>query len=156
MAEWVGASEAMERLGVRPQTLYAYVSRGRIEARPDAGDPRKSLYSAEDSARLRLRKARGRKAAHVAEDAIAWGEPVLASAITTVREGRLYYRGRDAADLALTASLESTARLLRGGHGAALKQRTAAIPDAPTARKRAFLTLAARAAVDPAARGRAP
>ncbi len=38
----------------------------------------------------------GRKAADVARGAIAWGEPVLASAITTVRDGRLYYRGQDA------------------------------------------------------------
>jgi citrate synthase len=156
MAEWVGANEAMERLGVRPQTLYAYVSRGRIEARPDGGDPRKSLYSAEDIDRLRQRKARGRKAAHVAEDAIAWGEPVLASAVTTVRDGRLYYRGRDAAELARTETLEGVARLLRGGHGAALKPRTPiALPDVADARSRAFLALAARAAADGPARGRA-
>jgi citrate synthase len=156
MTSWLGANEAMERLGVRPQTLYAYVSRGRIEARADAADPRKSLYSAEDIERLRQRKARGRKAAHVAEDAIAWGEPVLASAITTVRDGRLYYRGRDATELARTESLESVARLLRGGHGAALKQRPPiTLPDAPTARARAFLALAARAASDGPARGRA-
>jgi citrate synthase len=157
MGEWLSANEAIERLGVRAQTLYAYVSRGRIEARTDAGDPRKSLYSAEDVDRLRQRKARGRKAAHVAEDAIAWGEPVLASAITTVREGRLYYRGRDAAELARTESLESVARLLRGGHGAALKQRTAmTCPEDADPRARAFLALAARAAADAPARGRAP
>jgi citrate synthase len=156
MTSWLGANEAMERLGVRPQTLYAYVSRGRIEARADAVDPRRSLYSAEDIERLRQRKARGRKAAYVAEDAIAWGEPVLASAITTVRDGRLYYRGRDATQLARTGSLESVARLLRGGHGAALKQRPPIVlPDAPTARARAFLALAARAASDGPARGRA-
>jgi citrate synthase len=156
MAEWIGANEALERLGVRPQTLYAYVSRGRIEARAAADDPRRSLYSTEDIDRLRQRKARGRKAAHVAEDAIAWGEPVLASAITTVRDGRLYYRGRDASDLARTETLESVARLLRGGHGAALKQRTPlALPDVPDARARAFLALAARTAADGPARGRA-
>jgi citrate synthase len=156
MADWVGAGEAMDRLGVRAQTLYAYVSRGRIEARPDAGDPRKSLYSAEDIDRLRQRKTRGRKVANVAEDAIAWGEPVLASAITTVRDGRLYYRGRDATELARTETLEAVARLLRGGHGAALKQRAViAFPASPSARSRAFLALAARAAEDPPARGRA-
>lgn len=157
MTEWVSADEAMARLGVRAQTLYAYVSRGRIEARADAGDPRRSLYSAEDIARLRQRKARGRKAALVAEDAIAWGEPVMASAITTIRDGRLYYRGRDAAELAREESLESVARLLRGGHGAALKRRAAAaIPDAPGGRERAFLMLAAQAGRDAPARGRAP
>jgi citrate synthase len=157
MAEWLTAGEAIDRLGVRAQTLYAYVSRGRIEARADAGDPRKSLYRAEDIDRLRQRKVRGRKAAHVAEDAIAWGEPVMTSAITTVRDGRLYYRGRDAADLAASASLESVARLLRGGHGAALKHRPRIVyPPATSARARVFLALATRAASDPPARGRAP
>src|SRR5580698_5248265 len=112
MAKWLTASEALSRLGVRPQTLYAYVSRGRLEARPDEEDPRKSLYRADDITRLQTRKARGRKAALVAEDTIAWGEPVLASAITTVSGGRLYYRGRDAIVLAETASLEQVAALL--------------------------------------------
>jgi citrate synthase len=157
MTEWLTTPEVMDRLGVRAQTLYAYVSRGRIEARPDADDTRKSLYRAEDVARLQQRKARGRKAAAVAAEAIAWGEPVLASAITTLRDGRLYYRGRDAAELARTSTLESVARLLRGGHGAVLKQRAATdLPASPDARTRAFLALAARAAVDAPARGRAP
>ena len=96
MPDWLTAAEVQTRLRIRPQTLYAYVSRGRLEAKPDADDPRRSLYRAADVARLEGRKARGRKAAAVAEDAIAWGEPVLASTITTVFEGRLYYRGRDA------------------------------------------------------------
>jgi citrate synthase len=156
MTEWLTATAVQERLGVRAQTLYAYVSRGRIEARPDADDPRKSLYRAEDVARLEQRKGRGRKAAHVAEDAIAWGEPVLASAITTVVGGKLYYRGRDATLLARTETLESVARLLRGGDGVAFKDRIARpIPAAATARARAFAVLAERAASDNPARGRA-
>ena len=43
MSEWLSAQEAMDRLNIRAQTLYAYVSRGRIEARTHADDPRKSL-----------------------------------------------------------------------------------------------------------------
>ena len=157
MAEWVTAAEAMARLGVRPQTLYAYVSRGRLEARAAEDDPRKSLYRAEDIARLQVRKSRGRKAAHVAEDAIAWGEPVLPSAITTVSNGRLYYRGHDAIVLARTQTLESVARLLRGQDGAALKPRwVQAITTSADPVARAFATLAAQAATQPPARGRAP
>jgi len=156
MTEWLTATEVQGRLGVQAQTLYAYVSRGRIEAKADTDDPRKSLYRAEDVARLEQRKARSRKAAHVAEDAIAWGEPVLASAITTVVGGRLYYRGRDATVLAQTETLESVARLLRGGDGVAFKDRIARpIPVAATARARAFAVLAERAATDNPARGRA-
>jgi citrate synthase len=45
---------------------------------------------------------------------------VLASEITTVAGGRLFYRGRDAIRLAQTETLESVARLLRGGHRAAV------------------------------------
>ncbi|NDC58702.1 MAG: DNA-binding protein, partial [Alphaproteobacteria bacterium] len=44
---WLTAEEAIARLGVRAQTLYAYVSRGRLEARPDPADPRRSLYDAD-------------------------------------------------------------------------------------------------------------
>src|SRR3989338_259283 len=40
--DWISAEEAMDRLGVRAQTLYAYVSGGGMEARPDPADPRRS------------------------------------------------------------------------------------------------------------------
>jgi citrate synthase len=153
--EWLSAEEAMAQLGVQAQTLYAYVSRGRLVAAPDPADPRRSRYRAADIAELAVRKGRGRKAAEVAEGAIAWGEPVLTSAITTVSGGRLFYRGQDAADLAETDSLEAVARLLRGGHGGALKGARRDPPTAETMRQRLFLTLATRAGEDPPARGRA-
>jgi citrate synthase len=155
--EWIAAEEARDRLGVRPQTLYAYVSRGRVGVRPDPRDPRRSLYRAADIAALAERKARSRRPSDVAAGAINWGEPVLASAITTVRGGRLFYRGRDAIGLSETETLESVARLLRGGHGAALKRTDRPRPpQAEAMRARAFLALAERAAVDPPALGRAP
>jgi len=156
-AGWISAEAARARLGVRAQTLYAYVSRGRIQMRPDSADPRRSLYRAADVEALAERKSRSRKLADVAEGAIAWGEPVLASAITTVSGGRLYYRGRDAIRLAETDTLEATARLLRGGHGVALKRsERQPPPDHPELMTRAFLALAARAGADPPARGRSP
>ena len=52
MADWLSADEAMERLGVRPQTLYAYVSRGRIRAEADPVDPRRSRYRTSDVSAL--------------------------------------------------------------------------------------------------------
>jgi citrate synthase len=155
--DWISREAALERLGVRAQTLYAYVSRGRLEARGDPDDPRRSLYRAADIAGLTDRRARGRKASAVAESAIAWGEPVLSSAITTVAGGRLWYRGRDAAELARTETLEAVARLLRGGHGAVLKANDRTPPPAlAEGRARLFAALAARAASEPPARGRAP
>ena len=57
MTDWLTAKQAMEALGVRPQTLYAYVSRGRVEARARDDDPRKSVYRAADIERLARRKA---------------------------------------------------------------------------------------------------
>ncbi|HEY5107199.1 MAG TPA: citrate synthase family protein [Caulobacteraceae bacterium] len=157
MNDWLTAREACERLGIRAQTLYAYVSRGRIGAGPSPGEPHRSLYRAADVLALENRKRRGRKAAQVAADAIAWGEPVLQSSITTIAGGRLYYRGRDAVRLANTETLESVARLLRGGHGAALKRSLRGPPPTgQTMRARAFTALAAKAGIDPPARGRAP
>ena len=44
--------EACRLLGVRPQTVYAYVSRGKLEVAPDPADTRRSLYRAEDVAAL--------------------------------------------------------------------------------------------------------
>ena len=98
------------------------------QPRPGAGARRiRAIRAAASTApptspRWPQRKARSRKVSDVAAGAIAWGEPVLASAITTVAGGRLFYRGRDAVRLAETETLESVARLLRGGHGAALKR----------------------------------
>lgn len=158
MADWLDADQVLEQLRIRPQTLYAYVSRGRIEAAAHPGDPRRSLYRASDVAALARKKARGRRLADVAAEAIAWGEPVLPSAITTVSGGKLWYRGEDAAGLADQGlTLENVARLLRGGHGAALKASSRPPPPAmDSAPSRLFLTLAERAGREPPARGRAP
>lgn len=154
---WIDGTEAGARLGVKPQTLYAYVSRGRIEARPDPAEPRRSLYRAEDVERLTVRKQRGRKASAVAETAISWGEPILASAITTVERGRLYYRGADATALADTETLEAVALRLWGCEDAGVFARAPGprIRLKGSAQARAFVALAARAGVDPPSLGRA-
>ncbi|MBZ9796245.1 citrate synthase [Mesorhizobium sp. ES1-4] len=112
MSEWLSREEALQRLRVRPQTLYAYVSRGRIGMRPDRDDPRRSQYRADDIAALATRRARGRSPSAIAESAIAWGEPSIVTAISTVWHGRLVYRGRDAVALSDHATLEGTAGLL--------------------------------------------
>jgi citrate synthase len=156
-SEWLSAADATARLGVRAQTLYAYVSRGRVGARSDPADPRKSLYRASDIAALEGRKARGRKQADVAAGAMAWGDPILSSAITTVAGERLYYRGRDAVDLSRTETLEGAARLLRGGNGAALRRiERPPPPEGHDMRSRAFLALAALAGRTPSLLGRHP
>lgn len=114
MARWLTRAEALKALGVRAQTLYAYVSRGRIAAVTDPHDPRKSLYSADDVEGLRSRQRQGRQLQAVAKGAIAWGEPVLDTAISTVLHGRLFYRGHDVVRLADTALFEDVVTLLIG------------------------------------------
>jgi len=112
MATWVGRAEALARLGVRAQTLYAYVSRGRIGVQPDPADPRRSLYNAEDLEALATRRRRGRSAQAIAASAFAWGEAAIPTRISTIARGRLIYRGTDAATLAETANVETVAALL--------------------------------------------
>lgn len=110
--DWLTASEALSLLGTQPQTLYANVSRGRIKAKRDPGDSRKSLYRGDDVRRLARRAAGRRRQDAVAAQAMQWGEPVLRTGISTVADGRLLYRGHDACDLADTATLEDIAALL--------------------------------------------
>ncbi|RUM25453.1 citrate synthase [Rhizobium vallis] len=149
---WLTAEEALAELGTKPQTLYANVSRGRIHAKPDPADPRRSLYQASDVQRLAERHAGRRKAETVAAETIRWGDPVLASAISTIIDGRLFYRGRDAADFAEAATLEQTAALLWNG-AEALSSGTGAENASPSLQA-AFLALARRVTSDLPSLGR--
>ena len=54
MADYLTAAEAARRLGVKPATLYAYVSRG-VLSRVRAPDGRASLFGAEEVERLARR-----------------------------------------------------------------------------------------------------
>ncbi|MFC0409161.1 citrate/2-methylcitrate synthase [Roseomonas elaeocarpi] len=117
MARWMTRPEAIEALGVRPQTLYAYVSRGRVEVREDPADPRRSLYRAQDIAALLRRRELGRARDSIASSTMSWGEPIIATEISTIVRGRLWYRGQDALVLAETATLEEAAQLLWASRG---------------------------------------
>jgi len=109
---WLTATEALQVLRVQPQTLYANVSRKKIRAKPDPKDTRRSLYHEVDVRKLARKQGGRRKAAVVAAGAIEWGDPVLSSSISTVVDGRLYYRGKDAVGLSEVATLEEVAGLL--------------------------------------------
>jgi citrate synthase len=109
---WLTATEALSALGVQRQTLYANVSRGRIRAKPDPKDSRRSLYDGGDVKRLAGRRGGRRTVAAVAAETIGWGDPVLPSSVSTVMDGRLLYRGRDAVVLSQSATLEDVASLL--------------------------------------------
>lgn len=109
--ELLTSREAARRLGVSAATLYAYVSRGLLRSEAVDGS-RERRYRADDVVRLKRRRDVGRKAESIANHALDFGTPVLESALTLIENGRLYYRGIDAAKLAVTASLEDVARLL--------------------------------------------
>jgi citrate synthase len=149
---WISSEEAIRLLGVRPQTLYAYVSRGRLEARPDPDDSRRSLYSAEDVARLASRRSGPVRAAEIAEASIAWGEPVLTSKLTVIVDGRLCYRGVDAITLSRSATLEAAATHFWAAPYTPRLDRSVGIPG--PFKVRLFTALGARAGHDPHARGR--
>jgi citrate synthase len=155
---WLTAVQALQMLQVQPQTLYANVSRKRIRAKPDPKDTRRSLYHEGDVRRLAGAHTGRRKSTAVAAAAIEWGDPILSSSISTVVEGRLFYRGKDAADLSTATTLEETACLL-WGDGAIEWQsawgRVEATSSGSNALERAFVTLGRRAASDAPSHGRA-
>jgi citrate synthase len=111
------ARQAAAELGISVPTLYAYVSRGLIRSEGDRSS-RQRLYRVEDIAALKARKQR-RDPGKVAEAALHFGLPVLDSAISLIAGGHLYYRGRDVASLATTATIEEIAALLWTGDAAA-------------------------------------
>jgi citrate synthase len=156
MSEWLTREQALERLKVRPQTLYAYVSRGRIGMRPDAADPRRSQYRADDIAALATRRARGRSPQAIAESAIAWGEPAFATSISTILHGGLFYRGQDAVALSGAATLEETASLLWAADVPVSFASPGRRDGRESGRGAAFMTLAELAAEGRPSLGRGP
>ncbi|WP_130408598.1 citrate synthase family protein [Thalassococcus sp. S3] len=113
--DWIDAKSACVILGIKPQTLYAYVSRRQIRARADPNDARLSLYSRRDVDTLLRQKRRPRARADVAEAAIRWGDPVLPTSISEIRDGTIWVRGHAIEDCAETLALEEVAELLCGG-----------------------------------------
>jgi len=111
-ARYLSARQAAEELGVSVATLYAYVSRGMVRSEAAEGKRRNRRYRAEDVRRLRERKERRRDPEGVVEGVLHWGTPVMESGITLVDDGRLYYRGRDVADLAARSTVEEVAALI--------------------------------------------
>jgi citrate synthase len=97
-------AEAAERLGVKPATLYAYVSRGLL-SRERAPDGRTSTFDPAEIDRL-ARPDRPRRGRRPATDL------VVPSAITAIDQGRPWYRGLAVPDLAATRTFEEVAEWL--------------------------------------------
>ena len=102
------ARQTADRLGVKLDTLYAYVSRGRLRSVMVPGT-RERRYRSEDVEAL----LGGRSVARPPGGA---GPEVsmspIGSSICLIEGGRFYYRGQDAVRLAEGVALEDVARLL--------------------------------------------
>ncbi|MBK7894820.1 MAG: citrate synthase family protein [Anaerolineaceae bacterium] len=109
---FMSAKEAAVMLEISLPTLYAYVSRGLIRSEAGTGKSRARRYARADVEALLARKALRQNPAQAAETALHWGTPVLASAVTLIEDGRFFYRGHEAIELAQTAAFESVASLL--------------------------------------------
>jgi citrate synthase len=108
-ADTLTVDEAARRLGVRRETVYAYVSRGLLP-RHSSSARRATRFSRDDVERLAGRARRTDRSPAV--------EPVVDTELTLLDPaGRLSYRGHDAVDLARHAGFERTTALLWGEDG---------------------------------------
>jgi citrate synthase len=106
VTEWIGAAEAAQRLGIKPASLYSYVSRGVLTPRRGS-DGRASLFDAADIDDL-AHRGRPRRAQ-------AGAELVIETELTEISDDHLRFRGRDAIALATSRSFEDVAGLLWTG-----------------------------------------
>ena len=114
------SAEASARLGIKPATLYAYVSRGLLH--PER-TPKGSTFDLQEVVQLarsarhpsspgRRTDGRGSSVAAKRLPGPGGGDPVFVTELTLIEGGRLYYRGVDAVELSRTASFEQTAEWL--------------------------------------------
>ncbi|MEV7402605.1 citrate synthase [Streptomyces sp. NPDC091267] len=99
--------ETAERLGVKPETVYAYVSRGQLSSNRAPGGRGSTFDAAEVDA---LARRTGRR-----EPSSPAGEPAVRTGITLIESDRYYFRGVDAAELALRYAYEEVAEWLWTG-----------------------------------------
>lgn len=114
-SEYATAEEAMQRLKVRRQTLYAYVSRGWIRSVRQPG-LKQRLYLRDDLERVEARSQA--RAGHAASAAAAMnlGDPIVTTGITEITPAGPSYRGHLATDLAAQGcSFEAVCGLLWDG-----------------------------------------
>jgi citrate synthase len=105
-SRWLTTRQAADLLGVKPETVYAYVSRGAL-TRQRGEDRRSSRFDRIEVERLAARHRRGGRAGAL--------EVVIDTELTLLDpEGALYYRGHDAIELARTSHFEDVADLLWG------------------------------------------
>jgi len=102
------ARQTADRLGIKLDTLYAYVSRGRLRSVMVPGT-RERRYRSEDVEALLDARSSPRPVHSSDPEALM---PVIGSSICLIENGRFYYRGQDTVGLSDWATLEDIARML--------------------------------------------
>lgn len=146
--------EAADRLGVKPETVYAYVSRGQLTSRREPGS-RGSTFDAKEVEALARRGGRR-------EPLASGGELAVRTGITLIDRGHCYFRGVDTSELAAQYSYEEVAEWLWTGdmrrgvrftapHDAlsAARRAVQALPDHSGPMDRLRVAVIAAAAADP-------
>ncbi|MFJ8882038.1 citrate/2-methylcitrate synthase [Streptomyces sp. NPDC102402] len=147
--------EAAGRLGVKPETVYAYVSRGQLTSRRAPGGRGSTFDAAEVDA---LARRTGRRDPSPS----APGELVFRTGITLIEPDRYFFRGVDAAELARLHTFEEVAEWIWTGELrpgirfeaapealAAARRTAAALPRHSSSTDRLRAAVAAAAAADP-------
>lgn len=106
-AQRLTTRETAERLGVKPETVYAYVSRGQLSSNRAPGGRGSTFDAAEVDA---LARRTGRR-----EPAAPAGGLAFPTGITLIGSDRYYFRGVDATELARRHAYEEVAEWLWTG-----------------------------------------
>ncbi|MEI7032897.1 citrate synthase [Streptomyces pratensis] len=146
--------EAADLLGVKPETVYAYVSRGQLSSVRAAGG-RGSTFDADEVRSLARRSGRR-------EASQGGGDLVFRTGITLIEADRCYFRGVDAVELARRHSYEEVAEWVwtgelrpgarftaPGGALAAARRAVGALPAHSGSTDRLRVAVTAAAATDP-------
>lgn len=152
------AEQTAERLGVKLETLYAYVARGKLARdRTADGSSFDPLEVERFAAARRRRSAPGSPATGRSD-----GRPlmVIETGFALIEDGDLFYRGRRAVELArepfetvarwaLTGAWDADARFSPGAGMADARRAADALPASAGDRDRQLIAVTALAAADP-------
>ena len=105
----LSTKETADLLGVKPETVYAYVSRGQLSSRREPSG-RGSTFDAKEVEALARRNRRDGNGGST-----SGGELSVRTRITLIDKDRYYFRGVDAAELAARHSYEEVAEWLWTG-----------------------------------------
>ncbi len=111
--DWLSTAQTAHRLGVKPATVYAYVSRGVLHNHRDP-DTRRSRFDAGEVERLAVR-GRPRDASRVRSLDLQIETAITQIAETGSGGHAIRYRGHDQSHLARTATFEQVAELIWTG-----------------------------------------